>query len=98
MTTTEVPAPVRLDLAAAADAQARIDEGVALPGDEELAEQFEQYNQAGWLDFQDACYRAEREAWLATQCPKCEPEGSGTLCDECHVETYGYDDEAEVPA
>lgn len=86
-------AVITFNLAAAQDAQARLDEGVTLPGDEALAEQYEQYNQAAGLDFQDACWRAEREAWLATQCPSCEPGGKGPLCDECHVERYGYDDE-----
>lgn len=75
---------IPLDVGAAQDALARLDEGVGRPGDEELAEALEQYCLSGWLQFQDEQYAAERAAWLATQCPTCGPEGSsGEVCDGC---------------
>lgn len=83
---------IRFSLADASDAQARLDEGVAQPGDVELAEVLERFHQQEWDKFEDARYRAERAEWLAGQCPKCGPEGSsGETHDECDEDSEGED-------
>jgi hypothetical protein len=83
----------RFNLDAAQDAQARLDEGVGQPGDVELAEVLEGFHQQEWDKFEDARYQAERAEWLAGQCPKCGPEGSGgEVCDRCFEDALGDDE------
>lgn len=73
-----------IDLRAAQDALARLDEGVGQPGDERLAAALEQFLQSEQARFEDSQDRRERAEWLATQCPKHGPEGwSGEVCDDC---------------
>jgi hypothetical protein len=84
---------IRFNLAAAQDAQARLDEGVGQSGDQKLAQVLEGYHQQEWDKFEDERYRAERADWLAGQCPKCGPEGSGgEVCDGCFEDSAGDDE------
>lgn len=70
-----------LDLSAAADALARRDEGLPLPGDTALIDAHEracrQRNEVLHAEL-DAIERAE---WLATQCGVCDLGGFGPECD-----------------
>lgn len=70
-------------MTAALDAIARLDDGLELPGDRELAEVFDRH--CGWeadrLD--DARRQSEFADWLTTQCPAREEGGTGPVCDEC---------------
>ena len=62
-------------MTAALDAIARLDDGLALPGDRELADDFDQYLR--WDADRQAVALAQSEA-----CPACEG-GRGPVCAGC---------------
>jgi hypothetical protein len=75
-----------LDLSAAADARLRLDEGIARPGDADLAAAFERHCRQQQEVFEDRIREAEYALWLAEQCPICEEGGGGPECDGCVIE------------
>jgi hypothetical protein len=93
MSTTAVPQVIRFNLPAAQDALARLDEGVAQPGDELMALQYDAYCQQEWERHYEAQQEAERAAWLETQCPDCMGGGTGERCDK-HAAEHA-DEESE---
>jgi hypothetical protein len=75
-----------LDLSAAVDARIRLDEGIARPGDADLAEKFERHCRQQQEVFEDRIREAEHALWLAEQCPVCEEGAGGPECDTCVIE------------
>lgn len=76
------------DLTAAQDALYRSNYGIqARPGDAELIAAYEGYCQQDHDRFERKQWDRERREWLATQCPDCEPGGTGEQCDDCWVNT-----------
>lgn len=67
-------------MTASLDALARIDDGIPLPGDAEIAAVFEVHCQWADTDFHTARLNAERVDWLTRQCPGCEDGGAGEPC------------------
>lgn len=60
-------------VAAAKDAVARIDDGVARPGDAALAGAYDSYCDQAWLVLDDQRREAENAQWLCDDCSD-EPE------------------------
>lgn len=76
-------APV-FNLDAALDALAAHDDGEKLtPGDAKLVAELDRRLQQEWYEVQRRQDRFEREAWLATQCRFCGPEGATGDCGDC---------------
>lgn len=70
-----------IDVAAASDALARLDEGEGREGDEQLAADLEGFLQYRWALYWDAVDRAEQER-LAALCGGCVPGGTGAPCED----------------
>jgi hypothetical protein len=79
-------APTLLDLTAGADARSRLDDGLGLPGDHELAAIFERHCRQRAEVLEDRLREFEYAQWLATQCPICEEGGGGPECDTHVIE------------
>jgi hypothetical protein len=79
-------APTLFDLNAAADARSRLDDGIDIPGDRELAAIFERHCRQRDEVLQDRLREFEYAQWLAVQCPVCELGGGGPECDSCVIE------------
>jgi hypothetical protein len=67
----------------ALDAISRLDDGISLPGDAEIARIFDEHANWEHLRLDDARRQQEYADWLAEQCPACEEGGTGPVCDEC---------------
>lgn len=66
-------------MTSALDAIARLDDGVALAGDRELADLFDQRASDYWH------HRNLRlDAYTADRCVICRKPGEGSECDSCH--------------
>lgn len=78
--------PIVFDLAAAQEAQNRLDDGLFTdeekPRLQALAALYEGWCQQEYGRFLEETERAERARWLAQQCGDCVKEGTGDLCDE----------------
>lgn len=63
----------------------RLDDGLAQPGDAEIARIFDEHANWEHLRLDDARRQAEYADWLAGQCPAHEEGGRGELCGDCEV-------------
>lgn len=63
----------------------RIDDGLAQPGDAEIAAVFERHLQWEQARYDDRRREQEYADWLAVQCPAHEEGGRGELCGDCEV-------------
>jgi hypothetical protein len=77
---------VTFNLAAAEAAEGRYESGkVPLPGDRDLVEALDSWRSVGNYRFERLCEQQRRQAWLAGQCPECEPDAYGPECDSHYV-------------
>jgi len=70
----------------AQDAVTRLDEGAGRPGDEALANAYDEYCRQEWLVLEDRRQAEAFLSWLATQCPVCVTDGMGQECDRCFLD------------
>ncbi len=74
---------IPFDSAAAQDALARADEGVApMPGDRDLIAAYEAWCQQAHDQYEAAVQDQAQADWLARQCPYCQAGGTGDECDD----------------